>query len=98
MASDENQYLRRRLEAIERTTLKLNLGGASGEIQVLKDRLELESAEVLRLRETMYALQAEKLSMTEVMCKFFVYTLRTVQKPTRTNTWHTPRSLQRSLS
>lgn len=66
IASDENQYLRRRLEAIERTALKLNLGGPSAEIQGLKERLELESAEVLRLRETVYALKADKIAMADV--------------------------------
>lgn len=66
VASEENGYLRRRLEAIERTTLKLNLGGASDDIQVLKERLEVESQEVQRLRETVDVLQGEKLSISEV--------------------------------
>lgn len=66
VASEENGYLRRRLEAIERTTLKLNLGGASDDIQVLKERLEVESQEVQRLRKTVDVLQGEKLSISEV--------------------------------
>lgn len=66
MAVDENGYLRRRLEAIERTTLKLNLGGVSGDLQLLRERLELESGEVLRLRETVDALQADKIAMARV--------------------------------
>lgn len=66
VASEENGYLRRRLEAIERTTLKLNLGGASDDVQVLKERLEVESQEVQRLRETVDVLQGEKLSISEV--------------------------------
>lgn len=69
VASDENGYLRRRLEAIERTTLKLNLGGASDNVQVLKERLEVESQEVQRLRETVDVLQGEKLSVSEVMAE-----------------------------
>lgn len=63
---EENQYLRRRLEAIERTALKLNLGGSSGEIEVLKGRLNSESAEVLRLRDKIDALQYDKISIIEV--------------------------------
>lgn len=66
VASDENGYLRRRLEAIERTTLKLNLGGASDDLQVLRERLALESKEVLRLRKTADDLQIDKLAMSEV--------------------------------
>lgn len=68
VAADENGYLRRRLEAIERTTLKLNLGGTGDDIRVLRERLELESEEVLRLRETVDTLQTEKLAISEVCC------------------------------
>lgn len=64
--SDENAFLRRRLEAIERTTLKLNIGGASSDLQMLRERLELESTEVVRLREVVAALQQEKLVLSEV--------------------------------
>lgn len=64
--SDENAFLRRRLEAIERTTLKLNIGGASSDLQMLRERLELESTEVVRLREVVAALQKEKLVLSEV--------------------------------
>ncbi|CAN0227072.1 unnamed protein product, partial [Ectocarpus sp. 8 AP-2014] len=64
--SDENTFLRRRLEAIERTTLKLNIGGVSNDLQILRERLELEAAEVSRLRGTVAALQNDKVMMTEV--------------------------------
>ena len=64
--SDENGYLRRRLEAIERTTLKLNIGGVSSDLQILRERLDLESAEVVRLREAVAALQKDKLALSEV--------------------------------
>ncbi|CAM9233519.1 unnamed protein product, partial [Ectocarpus sp. 4 AP-2014] len=63
--SDENSFLRRRLEAIERTTLKLNIGGVSNDLQILRERLELEAAEVSRLRGTVAALQNDKVMMTE---------------------------------
>ncbi|CAM9443367.1 unnamed protein product [Ectocarpus sp. 12 AP-2014] len=63
--SDENTFLRRRLEAIERTTLKLNIGGVSNDLQILRERLELEAAEVSRLRGTVAALQNDKVMMTE---------------------------------
>lgn len=66
MESDENTFLRRRLEAIERTTLKLNIGGVSSDLQILRERLELEAAEVSRLRGTVAALQNDKVIMTEV--------------------------------
>lgn len=66
MESDENSFLRRRLEAIERTTLKLNIGGVSNDLQILRERLELEAAEVSRLRGTVAALQNDKVIMTEV--------------------------------
>lgn len=64
--SDENAFLRRRLEAIERTTLKLNIGGTSNELQMLRERLDLESAEVARLRLAVVALQNDKLALSEV--------------------------------
>ncbi|CAM9152646.1 unnamed protein product, partial [Hapterophycus canaliculatus] len=63
--SDENEYLRRRLEAIERTTLKLNIGGGPSDLQILRERLDLESAEVVRLRSTVAGLQEEKLVLAE---------------------------------
>lgn len=66
MESDENAFLRRRLEAIERTTLKLNIGGTSNELQMLRERLDLESAEVVRLRGAVVALQNDKLALSEV--------------------------------
>lgn len=66
MESDENSFLRRRLEAIERTTLKLNIGGVSNDLQILRERLELEAAEVSRLRGTVAVLQNDKVMMTEV--------------------------------
>lgn len=66
MESDENGFLRRRLEAIERTTLKLNIGGASNDLQMLRERLDLESAEVARLRGAVVALQNDKLALSEV--------------------------------
>eukprot|EP00903_Cladosiphon_okamuranus_P008105 g7812.t1 len=67
--SDENAFLRRRLEAIERTTLKLNIGGVSSDLQTLRERLELESAEVLRLRGVVAALQQDKLALSEAAAK-----------------------------
>lgn len=66
VASDENGYLRRRLEAIERTALKLNFGGVNNELKILRERLDVESGEVLRLRKRVDSLQAEKLAMSEV--------------------------------
>ena len=66
VASDENGYLRRRLEAIERTALKLNFGGVNNELKMLRERLDVESGEVLRLRKRVDSLQAEKLAMSEV--------------------------------
>ena len=66
MASDENGYLRRRLEAIERTALKLNFGGVNNDLKILRERLDVESGEVLRLRKKVDSLQAEKLVMSEV--------------------------------
>ena len=66
VAADENGYLRRRLEAIERTSLKLNLGGENHDLKVLRGRLDVESGEVLRLRKKVDSLQAEKLKMSEV--------------------------------
>ncbi|CAB1120523.1 unnamed protein product [Ectocarpus sp. CCAP 1310/34] len=67
--SDENNFLRRRLEAIERTTLKLNIGGVSNDLQILRERLELEAAEVSRLRGTVAALQNDKVMITEAAAK-----------------------------
>lgn len=64
--ADENAFLRRRLEAIERTTLKLNIGGVSSDLQTLRERLELESTEVVRLRGVVAALQKDKLALSEV--------------------------------
>ena len=64
--ADENAFLRRRLEAIERTTLKLNIGGVSSDLQSLRERLELESTEVVRLRGVVAALQKDKLALSEV--------------------------------
>lgn len=66
VASDENGYLRRRLEAIERTALKLNFGGVNNDLKILRDRLDVESGEVVRLRKRVDSLQAEKLAMSEV--------------------------------
>lgn len=66
MASGENQFLRRRLEAIERTTLKLNIGGGDSETDLLKKRIEIESREVVRLRGVVDTLQAEKITISEV--------------------------------
>lgn len=65
-ALDENQLLRRRLEAIERTALKLNLPGPKGEIEAPTERLDLECSEVLRLKDTIVTLKADKFKVTEV--------------------------------
>eukprot|EP00752_Nemacystus_decipiens_P001891 g1821.t1 len=67
--SDENAFLRRRLEAIERTTLKLNIGGVSSDLQTLRERLELESTEVVRLRGVVTTLQKDKLALSEAAAK-----------------------------
>lgn len=72
VASDENQYLRRRLEAIERTALKLNLPGSKGGSQALNENPE--HSEVLRLRDTARALQADKLAMSQVRSLVFSIT------------------------
>lgn len=72
MESDENAFLRRRLEAIERTTLKLNIGGTSNNLQMLRERLDLESAEVVRLRGVVVGLQNDKLALSQVGVLFVV--------------------------
>ena len=54
------------MEAIERTALKLNFGGVNNELKILRERLDVESGEVLRLRKRVDSLQAEKLAMSEV--------------------------------
>lgn len=76
VASDENQYLRRRLEAFERTALKLNLPGSKGGSQGVNENLE--PSEIARLRDTAHALEADKVALSQV--RSFVFSLALVSR------------------